>query len=361
MISNLSKSLSWHVFIFLFLISAPVYSEKLREAKKNQKCAIKIRPKVMVMTTFSDEFEPWKTNLQLHCKINVPGVDAPIYYNDQGLFVMITGETCPNCCNQLSSLLLDGRFDFRKTYWILSGIAGISPLAASISSVAWAQFIVNGDTAMEVDARQMPPTWPYGILQVFAPAPDIPTSFRPPYNSASLTYTLNKSLAMWAYKLTKDISLPFTPEMKAINFAYDPSYTKTRIPPKVMLGDSLASNRFWYGSIMNQWGTNWITLCTNGFGHMVVSEEEGYGIADWFQRIGSLGKVDYERLLYLRGGSDYTFSPDLINRGPFINSIYHQTLENIFNVAYTVAEQLIINYSHYKDHLPCADLPTAQD
>lgn len=359
MITNVLHSWHWmtrNLLILAILFSiVSLHSEEtaaIKQVSRAKPFGKKIRPKVMVMTTFSDEFEPWKNHLNLHRTIDVPGVDAPIYYNKEGLFVMIIGETIPNCSNQLSSLLLDKRFDFRKTYWLLAGVAGINPLTASLTSVAWAPFIVNGDTAMEVDARQMPAEWPYGIRQIFAPAPNVPTDARPPYNSASLTYALNPSLAVWAYNLTKDISLPFTPEIQAIDFAYDPAFVNARTPPKVILGTALSSNRYWYGSIMTQWATDWVTLCTNGLGIMVMSDQEGYGVADWFKRFGSLGKVDYNRLLYLRGGTDYTFAPNLVDTGHVPHQVYQQALENVFNVAYPVVQELIHHYSHYKNHIP---------
>jgi len=38
----------------------------------------------------------------------------------------------------------------------------VDPEDASIGSAAWAEYVVDGDLAHEIDAREMPPDWPTG-------------------------------------------------------------------------------------------------------------------------------------------------------------------------------------------------------
>ncbi|MEI5604644.1 hypothetical protein, partial [Streptomyces brasiliscabiei] len=69
---------------------------------------------------------------------------------------------------------LDQRLDLRKAYVLVAGIAGIDPEDASIGSAAWAHYLVDGDLAHEIDAREMPGTWSSGYFPLDSQGPDDP-------------------------------------------------------------------------------------------------------------------------------------------------------------------------------------------
>jgi purine nucleoside permease len=60
------------------------------------------------------------------------------------------------------SVLLSSDFDFKKTYFVILGIAGINPYQGTLGSVGIAQFAVQVALAYEIDARQMPSNWTEG-------------------------------------------------------------------------------------------------------------------------------------------------------------------------------------------------------
>ena len=62
------------------------------------------------------------------------------------------------------ALGLDPRFDLSKAYWLVAGIAGADPQDASLGSAVWAEWVVDGDLAYEVDAREIPPQWTTGFV-----------------------------------------------------------------------------------------------------------------------------------------------------------------------------------------------------
>jgi len=62
------------------------------------------------------------------------------------------------------ALGVDPRFDLSKAYWLVAGIAGVDPEDASIGSAAWAEYLVDGDLAHEIDAREIPADWPTGYF-----------------------------------------------------------------------------------------------------------------------------------------------------------------------------------------------------
>ena len=62
------------------------------------------------------------------------------------------------------ALGMDPRFDLSKAYWIVAGIGGGDPADVSLGSAVWADHVVDGDLAYEIDARQIPESWPTGFV-----------------------------------------------------------------------------------------------------------------------------------------------------------------------------------------------------
>lgn len=119
----------------------------------------------------------------------------------------------------LTAFVLDPRFDFRKTYWLFTGIAGTDPKIATIGTAAWASFVIDGDELRELDDRNAPRDWPYGLFAIGADRPDTRLSDPKHFGSAAdaapldMRFPLNASLARWAYALTRNVALPNTPAL----------------------------------------------------------------------------------------------------------------------------------------------------
>src|ERR1035438_10185666 len=62
-------------------------------------------------------------------------------------------------------------FDLRRTYFLLSGIGGGDPKVISLASAVWVQRVVDGNPAFEIDSREIPASWPYGLVAIGATAP----------------------------------------------------------------------------------------------------------------------------------------------------------------------------------------------
>ena len=101
-----------------------------------------------------------------------------LFLNRQtGVLGMVTGEGTANSATAVMELGMDPRFDLSHAYWLVAGIAGVDPEDASIGSAAWARYVVDGDLAHEIDAREIPPDWPTGYFPLrsvflFAPVPN---------------------------------------------------------------------------------------------------------------------------------------------------------------------------------------------
>jgi len=274
-----------------------------------------IRPKVVIVATFEygmstgdkpGEFQFWVEREKLDKTLVVPGLDHPVHYNDAGVFGVLSGTTV-RAGLQIQALALDPRFDFSRSFWLVNGIAGVSPHVATEGSAAWAKHVIDGDIAYEIDSREAPEAWPYGIMALGNKTPLTPPVI-PGWAPKPMAWTLNPALVTWAYELTKNVELYDTPEAKAHRAQYV-GFPAALAPPSVIYGDSFGSCRYWHGARLQQWADDWTKLYTQGEGVCAMSNMEDHGIANALQRLDALKKVDFQRVLVLRTGSNFSMPP----------------------------------------------------
>src|SRR5947209_5934664 len=139
-----------------------------------------IEVKVVVVTMFeigadagdkAGEFQLWKARQKLDTRLPFAH-HHDLFLNDKtGVLGMVTGEGTANSATAVMELGMDPRFDLSHAYWLVAGIAGVDPEDASIGSAAWAQYVVDGDLAHEIDAREIPPDWPTGYFPLDSQRP----------------------------------------------------------------------------------------------------------------------------------------------------------------------------------------------
>lgn len=77
----------------------------------------------------------------------------------------------------LQALAFSPKFDLRKTYFMIAGIAGINPYEATIGAVTFGRFAVQLELEYEFDSREMPSNFSTGLWALGTDAPGIfPTS-----------------------------------------------------------------------------------------------------------------------------------------------------------------------------------------
>ena len=295
--------------------------------------------KVVVVTTFEvgadtgdkpGEFQYWVEREKLDQKITVPGVTHPVLTNGKDVLGVVSGTTV-RASNQIMALVLDPRFDFSKAYWLVNGIAGVDPADASLGSAAWARFVVDGDIAYEIDSREAAKEWPYAIIPIGAKKPnEIPKSQG--WEPETMIYEMNPALLARAFALTKDVALVDTPDMQAYRATYA-GFPNAQKPPFVLIGDSFGSCRYWHGVALTQWANDWTKLWTKGAGNFVMTDMEDQGIATALMLLTKMGKADFQRVLFLRTGSNYcmpapkqgvvqSMQPEYAGMVPSIESAY---------------------------------------
>jgi purine nucleoside permease len=317
--------------------------------------------KVAVVVTFEvgndtgdkpGEFQFWAEREKWPRRVAVPGLDHPVLVGDDGT-VGIVGGVTGRAQSQIMALVLSGVFDFSKTYWLFNGIAGVNPARASVGSAAWSRYVIDGDVAYEIDSREADPTWPYAIVPIGSKVPNEKPK-REGWEPETMAYELNPGLVAWAFRLTKDTPIPDSPAMAELRSLYK-GYPEAQKPPFVLLGDSFGSCRFWHGTTLTRWATDWTALWTDGKGSFVMTDMEDQGFASAMQRLAKMGRVDFSRVLFLRTGSNYCMQPPGMDVNKSMHSEYAgyiPALEAAYRVGSRVVHEISGNWAAYRDAVP---------
>lgn len=108
-----------------------------------------------------------------------------------------------NAALTISALTSSTVFDLSKTYFTLSGIAGVNPKVATIGAVVFAKFAVQIDLQLEFDGREILPTWNTGYVPMGA-------SSRESYHSISYgseAFELNDNFRQVAMSFARTMPL----------------------------------------------------------------------------------------------------------------------------------------------------------
>src|SRR5215467_3834835 len=136
--------------------------------------------KVVVVTMFErgedtgdapGEFQLWVEREHLDQVYEMPAGYRHVRMNKDGVLGIVTGVATAKAAASVMALGLDPRFDLKKAYWIVAGIGGGDPADVSLGSAVWAEHVIDGDLAFEVDARDIPKDWPTGLVPLRKGAP----------------------------------------------------------------------------------------------------------------------------------------------------------------------------------------------
>jgi purine nucleoside permease len=268
-----------------------------------------IRVKVVIVTMFErgedtgdtpGEFQLWVEREHLDQILPLPSGYHHVRLNNDGVLGMVIGVGTAKAAASVMALGLDPRFDVSKAYWIVAGIGGGDPADVSVGSAVWADHVVDGDIAFEIDARQIPANWPTGYVPLRKGTP-----YEPPASDVcGEMYTLNPGLVRWAFHLTQNVLLPDSDALRKsrARFAGFPNAQK---PPFVARGDTLSSSTFWHGSKLDEWANAWTRYYTGGKGNYKVAAMEDSGTMQALTFLSQAGRVDLQRVLVLRSVSNY--------------------------------------------------------
>jgi purine nucleoside permease len=245
------------------------------------------------------EFQLWVEREHLDQVLPLAAGYHHLRLNKDGVLGILTGVGTAKAAASVMALGMDPRFDLSKAYWLVAGIGGGDPADVSLGSAIWADHVIDGDIAYEIDARDIPRDWPTGYVLLRKSRP-----YEQPVRSQleGELYTLDPALVGWAFRLTKDVPLGDTAAIRAARarFAGFPIALK---PPFVTRGDTISSSTFWHGARMDAWANAWARYFSGG--NYMISAMEDTGTLQALTFLIHAGRVDLQRVLVLRTVSNY--------------------------------------------------------
>ena len=303
------------------------------------------------------EFQLWKERHNLDIRYPFPQGHHDLYVNEEtGVLGMVTGIGTAYSASAVMALGMDERFDLSNAYWLIAGISGVDPEDASLGSAAWAEYIVDGDLAHEIDPREIPEDWNTGYFPRNATKPYDPDKPEPSFE----VQRLNPELADWAYELTRDVELPDPDALEKTRNLYT-EHPEARKPPFVLKGDQLAAMTFWHGDLMNRWANNWVDYWTDGEGEFVTSAMEDSGSYLSLRLLDNAGLADKDRVMVLRTASNYATPPPGVSAAENLISESEgyagldAALESAYIVGSKVMDRILNNWDTYRDEEPTPD------
>ncbi len=309
------------------------------------------------------EFQLWKARQKLTTQYPLPHGFHDIYANpDTGVIGMVTGMGIARASAAIMALGLDPRFDLSQAYWLVAGIAGVDPADNTIGSAIWTDYVVDGDLAHQIDAREIPSQWSTGYFPLFTHAPFGNADAVDINNSPNgEVYALNLPLAKWAYSLTKDTKLLNNEAMDALRAKYTNS-PNAKALPNVSMGAHLSASTFWHGEKLNTWANDWVAYWTKGKGNFVTSGMEDSATLQSLSYLDNAGLVNKDRLLILRTASNFTMQPPSLSAAENLKlessgdgyAAMGAAIEAAYNVGSQVTDYIVTHWETVKDKPPTA-------
>ena len=297
------------------------------------------------------EAQLWIEGEELNQIIEVPGSYSPLYCNAaRDHCLVITGMGKANAATTIMAVGLSDQVDLTKAYILVAGIAGTQPDDGTIGTATWAEWVVDGDLACEIDAREMPANWSYPYFRLGCAEPWCADA----WTTGTEVYHLNPVLTEWAYRLSKDVELADSEEAQAYRLHY-PEGTAARRAPLVAKGDILTSDTYWQGKMLSECGEWWTEQFTCGRGNYCMTAMEDTGTLTALSRLAAAGRVDLNRVMVLRTASDFD-QPYPGQRALQLlqadSGGYMPAIQNAYRVGSVVAQHIITHWDEWKDGVP---------
>ncbi|OIW26038.1 purine nucleoside permease [Coniochaeta ligniaria NRRL 30616] len=279
----------------------------------------KIAPKFFIISMFAPEADIWYDNLPssglgdlLAVNISTPGLSM-LYPHvhcvaDYSICQVTTGEAEINAASTVMAVALSPKFDLTKTYFMIGGIAGVSPKEAALGSVALSRFAIQVALQYEFDAREMPENFTTGYLPYGTDFPDeYPTTI---YGTE--VFELNEALRDIAFEYASKANLSTSTDAAAYGEKYaaeGPLYTAATKGPSIVKCDSVTSDVYYSGNLLSEAFENTTISWTNGSGVYCMTAQEDNATLEVLTRLAIEGLVDFARIILMRTGSDFDRPP----------------------------------------------------
>jgi purine nucleoside permease len=267
------------------------------EAPASHAADAAVAPKVLVLTMFGGEAEPWLEGEEI-----TPGLRGgypELACAGEDLYVMTTAMGFANAASSVSALVWSEQVDLSDTYILIAGIAGVNPEFGTLGSALWAPYAIDGGLRHEIDPRQMRDNASGGVVALGAEAPGEPAGWA----AGTEVDALNPDLAQRAYEITRDVELADSPEAQAYRATYEAE--AARAEPAVGLCDTVSSDTYWHGSLTGEAMEEWVRLLTDGAARYCTTQMEDNATLTALRRGAEAGRLDFDRIAVLRTASNF--------------------------------------------------------
>jgi purine nucleoside permease len=299
---------------------------------------------------FPGEAQLWIEGEGMSQEYAVPGAFSPVYCNEAGHCAMVTGMGTANAAASLMAVGLNPQFDLTQAYIVVAGIAGTPPDDGTLGAAAWAEWVVDGDLAHEIDAREMPETWDYPLFRLGCGEPWCEQGWA----SGTEVFHLNPDLTEWAYQLSKDVEL-FDSEGAPAYRANYPEDLPAREAPFVTKCDSFAAGTYWHGALLSAWAEWWTDQLTGGQGNYCMTNMEDSGTLTALSRLADAGLVDLERVAVLRTASNFDQQYPGQTAAESVraeNDGFMPSIENAYRAGSALTRHIMENWDEWQDGVP---------
>ncbi|EKM52554.1 uncharacterized protein PHACADRAFT_126450 [Phanerochaete carnosa HHB-10118-sp] len=259
---------------------------------------------------FDDEGYSWCAIPQfnvLEHNITIPGF-SPLFpqahcTGDGSICQLTTGEAEINAASTITALVYSPVFDLTHTYFLIAGIAGISPKMGTLGSVTFARYAVQVALQCEFDAREKPANFSTGYVPLGSTAPNE----YPGTLYGTEVFEVNDNLRQLAISMANMSQLydDAQAQQYRANYAGNPAYAAGAAPPSVVACDTATSDVFWTGDLLAGAFENTTKLLTNGTATYCTTQQEDNGTLEALMRGALAGLVDFSRIVIMRTASDF--------------------------------------------------------
>ncbi|KAF2102285.1 NUP-domain-containing protein [Rhizodiscina lignyota] len=311
-----------------------------------------ITPKIMIVGFYPDEQSVWEGIPEFDIfgqNITVPGLSSQfpqVHCTKEGdVCQMLAGEGEINAASSITAVAFSPLFDFRTTYFMIAGVAGINPEIAGIGSVTFAQFVTQPALQYEFDAREKPENYTTGYVPQGSQFP----SQYPSELYGTECYEVNARLKSLAVGFAKTAQLNDTAaaaRFRATYRGYAP-YAAGTTEPGVYECDAATADVYVSGRLLSEAWQNYTHLITNGTGKYCTTLQEDSGVLEALLRADLAKRADFARAIVMRTGSDYDRqAPETspIDNLYFGQDGYTPALNNIYLAGVKVVQGILMGW-----------------
>ncbi len=248
-----------------------------------------------------------------------------------------------NAASSITALTFSPYFSFRKTYFLIAGIAGVNPEVATLGSVTFARYAVQAALQYEFDAREIPSNFTTG----YVPQGSTDPTMYPQSIYGTEVFEVNDALRQIAIGFAKTATLNDSSAAVAYraNYAATSAYNAGAKGPSVVACDVATSDVYFSGTLLSEAFGNTTKLFTNGTGIYCTTAQEDNATLEALLRSAINNITDFSRIIIMRTASDFdrpyageadTFNLFYANQGGFDPAI-----QNIYLAGVKVVEGIL--------------------